>query len=82
MESEAGPPVRQDFNVQPTTGSGSTDTNSQFRDDLALESTDPLPPEALAIASQDLAVGGFFVRNNTLTYGATDVQITNNGPFN
>lgn len=35
---------------------------------------------AAGVDSQDIAVGGFFNRNNTLYYKVTTVTVTNNGP--
>jgi hypothetical protein len=63
-------------------GSGATDGNSEFSDLLKLTDSAPLPANVQIVLRQDLFVGGFFVRNNTLTFGPTTVTITNNGPFN
>jgi hypothetical protein len=62
------------------TGGGPTDPNSEFGDRLALISNAPIPSGVDEVDSQDLAVGGFFNRNNTLHYTATTVTVTNNGP--
>ncbi len=68
--------------INPHTGSGATDQNSEVPDTLALVSNQPLPTSLQIVDSQDIGVGGFFVRNNTLTYSSTGVTITNNGPAN
>jgi hypothetical protein len=66
----------------PVTHDGSTDQNSEFGDDLAIISNTPLDPSLDGTYSQNIFVGGFFDRNNTLHYTASDVTITNNGPTN
>jgi hypothetical protein len=63
------------------TGTGGTNSNSEFVDTLALISNQPIPSNASEIDSQDIFVGGIFVRNNTLSYSATTVTVTNNGTF-
>lgn len=68
--------------VIPTTSQGALDQNSQIKDYLALLSNSPLPSNLSIIDSQDIGVGGFQVRNNTLTYTATKVVVTSNGPSN
>ncbi|HZU42053.1 MAG TPA: hypothetical protein VE994_05230, partial [Terriglobales bacterium] len=62
------------------TGAGTTDANSEFTDRLALISNQPIPSDADEVDSQDIDVGGFFVRNNTVHFTATTVSVTNNGP--
>jgi hypothetical protein len=62
------------------TGNGATDSNSKLGDRLGLISNAPIPPAADEVDSQDIAVGGFFNRNNTLHYAATTVTVTNKGP--
>jgi hypothetical protein len=42
----------------------------------------PLPGDLNDSDSQDLFVGGFFVRNNTLNFTATGVAVQSNGPTN
>jgi hypothetical protein len=62
------------------TGTGGTNSNSEFVDTLALISNQPIPSNVSEIDSQDIFVGGIFVRNNTLTYSSTTVTVGNNGP--
>jgi hypothetical protein len=64
------------------TGTGATDANTEFTDRLALISNQPIPSTVSEVDSQDIFVGGLFVRNNTLQYAATTVTVTNNGPTN
>lgn len=61
------------------TGTGATDANSEFTDRLALISNQPIPSTASEVDTQEIFVGGIFVRNNTLNYSATTVTVTNNG---
>jgi hypothetical protein len=60
-------------------GPGSTNANSQVVDKVGIVSSQPLPSNFKEVATQTMSVGGFLVRNNTLTYTATGVTITNNG---
>jgi hypothetical protein len=62
------------------TGPGTTNSNSQVVDNLAVLSSQPLPSNFKIVASQTISVGGYSVRNNTLTYTSTAVNVTNNGP--
>jgi len=64
-------------------GPGATDTNSAVGDDQRLlnNSGGPLPSGLDIILSQELFIGGFFVRNNTIEKKSpASVTITNNGP--
>ncbi|OLB31921.1 MAG: hypothetical protein AUH13_06475 [Acidobacteria bacterium 13_2_20CM_58_27] len=63
------------------TGTGATDPNSEFTDRLALISNQPIPSNASEVDTQEIFVGGIFVRNNTLNYSATTITVTNNGTF-
>src|SRR5206468_4819370 len=63
------------------TGTGATDPNSEFTDRLALISNQPIPSNASEVDTQEIFVGGIFVRNNTLDYSATTITVTNNGTF-
>jgi hypothetical protein len=63
------------------TSDGSTNTSGQFVDYLAVYQGAPLPPDFSLTISQDLAVGGIFVRNNTVVFTATPPPtVTSNGP--
>jgi hypothetical protein len=62
-------------------GNGATNANSQILDDLSLISNATLPSNLHINASQDLAVGGIYVRSNTLDYYPSGPTITNNGPY-
>lgn len=66
---------------RPNYGQGALTANSQLLDTLALVSNAPLPSTLSILDSQDLGVGGLYVRNNTLTYSSTAVTVTNNGPY-
>jgi len=66
----------------PHYGQGGLNANSQLVDLPSLISTAPLPVNLSIIDSQDLGVGGFFVRNNTLTYASSGLTETSNGPSN
>jgi hypothetical protein len=68
--------------VIPVIQNGATDANSRVSDYLAFFDDEPLPANALSTVSQDIAVGGFFVRKNTLNFRSTDVEIVSNGPAN
>jgi hypothetical protein len=62
-------------------GNGATNANSQILDDLSLISNAALPSNLHINVSQDLAVGGIYVRSNTLDYYPSGPTITNNGPY-
>jgi hypothetical protein len=55
---------------------------SQISDTLALTSNSSFPSNLSIVESQDIGVGGIYVRTNTLTYTATGVTVTNKGPYN
>jgi hypothetical protein len=75
--------ISSNASVVPVVGQGALNANSQVVDNpLRLTSTTPLPAGLSIVDSQDLGVGGIYVRNNTLTYGATGITVTNNGPYN
>lgn len=62
------------------TGPGSTNSSSQVVDKVGIVSSQPLPSNFSEVVTQTISVGGFPVRNNTLTFTATGVTIANNGP--
>jgi hypothetical protein len=66
----------------PTYGQGALNSNSQVVDSLKLTNNTPLPSNLSIVDSQDLGVGGIYVRNNTLTYTASGLTVTSNGPYN
>jgi hypothetical protein len=68
-------------NLVPNIGQGALTTNSQLLDyPLSILSNSPLPANLNIVDSQNLFVGGFYVRNNTLTWTSTGVTVKNNGP--
>lgn len=75
--------VSSNVPFNPNYRSGALDGNSQVVDTLALVSNGgALPPNLSIVDSQDIAVGGFYNRTNTLTYTSSGVTVTNKGPFN
>lgn len=70
--------------ISPVTQSGATDGNAggEVSDTLRLTSNQTLPPNLSIADDQQLTVGGFFIRDNTLNWSDTAVTIGNNGPFN
>jgi hypothetical protein len=70
------------YSVTPFFGQGALDPNSQIRDTLKLTNSTQLPKDLSIVDSQDIGVGGFYVRNNTTTWTATGVNVTSNGPPN
>ncbi len=70
------------FPYTPYQGNGATTSNAQVQDDLSVTSNSPLPAGLDITSSQDIAVGGMYVRNNTLNQLTSGPTITNNGPFN
>jgi hypothetical protein len=74
--------VSSNASSTPNYGQGALNANSQLLDSLALVSGVPLPANLSIVDSQDLFVGGIYVRNNTITFTSTGVTITNNGPYN
>jgi hypothetical protein len=74
--------IQSNISVSPVTGSGLTDANGKVNDQLRLVSSTALNPDTNIIESQNLFVGGIFVRNNTLTFSSSTVTATSNGPFN
>ncbi len=66
-------------------GTGGTQPSGQIVDDLSLllNSGGPLPSGLVFTSSQDIFVGGLFVRSNTIEQRSENiVNITNLGPFN
>jgi hypothetical protein len=61
-------------------GSGTTNANSEFVDLLKLVSSTALPSNLQIVYSQIITIQSVAVRSNTLTFGPTTVNITNNGP--
>jgi hypothetical protein len=74
--------IYSNISTNPNFGAGVLNDAGQVLDHLALESNAPIPANARIDMSQDLFVGGFFVRNNTVSFGATTVTVTSNGPLN
>jgi hypothetical protein len=62
------------------TSPGTTNSNSQIVDFLALISNAPIPAGASEVDAQQIFVSTYLVRNNSLHYTATTVTVTNNGP--
>ena len=68
-------------NLVPNIGQGALTSTSQLLDyPISILSNSPLPSNLNIVDSQNLFVGGFYVRNNTLTWTSTGVTVTNNGP--
>jgi len=63
-----------------TTGPGTTNAASQIVDKLGIVSAQPLPSNLKIVVSQTISVSSFSVRTNTLTFTATGLTVTNNGP--
>jgi hypothetical protein len=73
--------ISANYTYTPTHGQGSLNANSQVVDTpLGLVSNAPLPSNLSIVDSQDIGVGGIYVRNNTLSFTATGLTVTNNGP--
>jgi len=68
--------------VSPHFGQGALDANSRVVDLLQLTNSTALPANLSIVYSQDIGVGGFYNRNNTLTFTATGVTVQSNGPSN
>jgi hypothetical protein len=64
------------------TGAGSLDSNSEVHDALGITNGSPLPSGLDEQLSQDLSVGGIFVRNNTNHLFTSNATVTSNGPSN
>ncbi len=64
------------------TQDGALDDNSMVRDNPGITGTSLLPAGMDYALSQDLAVGGFFVRNNTLHLSTANFEVVSNGPSN
>jgi hypothetical protein len=65
--------------IQPITQSGALDPNSHLNDQHQLTNNSPFPAELLIVESQDIGVGGLYVRTNTLTWTNTGLTIQNTG---
>jgi hypothetical protein len=78
--SEQVTQTSSNYPLNPHTGAGALTQNSQLLDTLSLLNSTPIPSDVQIVDSQNWFVGGFYVRNNTLTYRATGVTVTNNGP--
>jgi hypothetical protein len=79
----SGTPVKESFNPPPpcpdtVTADGALDLNGQFVDHVVNCSNQPLT--CSGTSTQVLAVAGYQVRTNTVTWSSTGVSITNNGP--
>lgn len=70
------------YAVTPTYGQGSLNAGSQVVDQLSLLNNVPLPSDLSIVDSQDIGVGGIYVRNNTITYTSSGVSVSSNGPSN
>jgi hypothetical protein len=77
-----GTPVNESFAPQPpagtVTGSGALNMNNQFTDTLAYCSTSPLPSSPTV--TQTLSIAGYQVRENSLAFSGSGVQLTSRGP--
>jgi hypothetical protein len=69
------------FPITEITGTGGTTENSQIADTLSIYGSSPLPSNFSATATQYIAVGGFNVRVNTISWSQTGPSITNLGPY-
>src|ERR1700730_11126069 len=59
------------------------DGNSHVVDkSIGLTSNSKLPSNLSSVDSQDIGVGGIYVRTNTLTFSASGAPVTNDGPYN
>jgi hypothetical protein len=76
--------VSTNYGVNPSYGQGALSSSSQVVDNpLSLISHNgPLPSGLSIVDSQDIGVGGIYVRTNTLTYTASGLTVTNDGPYN
>jgi hypothetical protein len=79
----AGTLVIEGFNPSPVpcgthTGDGALNGNGQFIDHVAYCGTNPLT--CSGTTAQSISVGGYGVRNNTLTFSSNGVSAQNNGP--
>jgi hypothetical protein len=70
------------YPANPHTGAGALTNNSQLVDILSLLNSTPIPSYVQIVDDQKWFVGGIYVRDNTLTYGATSPTVQNNGPYN
>ena len=77
-----GSPIAFHFDGEHGTDAGNLDSNSHVVDSIGLTSNAPLPPNLSIIQSQTIAVGGFYVRTNTITFSASGVSVANGGPYN
>jgi hypothetical protein len=66
--------------VAPNYAQGALDPNSKVQDMLQLTNSTPLPANLTIVDSQDIGVGGFYVRNNTITFTAGGITVHSNGP--
>jgi hypothetical protein len=66
----------------PNFSHGALNASSQIVDSLGLANNTALPANLSIVDSQDLFVGGIYVRNNTLSFTASGVTVKNNGPYN
>jgi hypothetical protein len=67
---------------RPNYAQGSLNANSQVLDTLGLTNSVALPSNLSIVETQAIGVGGIYVRTNTLTYTASGVTVTSNGPYN
>jgi hypothetical protein len=74
--------VSSNVPFNPNYGQGALNDASQLVDTPSLISSTPLPSNLSIVDSQNLGVGGFYTRNNTLTYSSTGVTLKSNGPNN
>lgn len=75
--------VSNNYPFTPQNQNASLDPASRVLDTLALISHNGAIPAGVSIVqSQNWAVGGIFVRTNTLTMTTTGVTVTSQGPYN
>jgi hypothetical protein len=75
--------VSSNVSFNPNYGQAALNANSQVVDNpIGLTSNAPLPTGLSIVDSQDIGVGGIYVRTNTLTYTAGGVTVVSDGPFN
>ena len=74
--------VTSNVPFNPNYGQGALSANSQVVDTLKLTSNAAFPPNLSIVDSQALGVGGIYVRTNTITYAASGITVSSDGPYN
>jgi len=74
--------VSSNVSIQPFTESGSIGDDNKVKDKHQLTSNAPMPPGLSIVESQDIGVGGFYVRTNTITWSNTGANVQSLGPSN